>query len=118
MAVNYPIPEGIVGSDNRLVTVVDGSPITLYTSGAGTLQVYRISIEIVAHAYTSGTATYTVTWTENGVSQTAVVTAAVLNTVTGIVRLAMPDANTNITVQLTGPFVATVRIAAIVERLI
>jgi len=52
------------------------------------------------------------------VSQTAVVTGTVLNTVTGIVRLAMPDANTNIIVQLTGPFVATVRIAAIVERLI
>jgi hypothetical protein len=117
MAVSYPIPEGIVGSDNRLVTVVDGSPITLYTAGAGTLQVYRVSTEIDAHAYTSGTATLTVTWTENAVSQTAIVTAGAVNVVTGIVRLAMPDAGTNITVQLTGPFVATVRIATIIERL-
>jgi copper-binding protein NosD len=95
MAVSYPIPEGIVGSDNRLVTVVDGSPTILYTTVVvPATQVYRVSIEIVAHAYTSGTATYTVTWTENGVSQTAVVTGTALNTVTGIVRLAMPDANT------------------------
>lgn len=36
----------------------------------------------------------------------------------GIVRVAMPDAGTNITVQLTGPFVATVRIATILERLV
>jgi hypothetical protein len=118
MAISYPSPEGIVGTDNRLVTVVDGSPTTLYTTGAGVLQVYRVSTEIVAHAYTSGTATLTVTWTENGVSQTAIVTASVLNTVTGIVRVAMPDAGTNMTVQLTGPFVAIVRIATIIERLV
>lgn len=119
MAVNYSTPEGIVGVDNRLVTVVDGSPITLYTTGVvPSTQVYRVSTEIDAHAYTSGTATLTVTWTENGQAQTAVVTAGAANVVTGIVRVAMPDANTAITVQLTGPFVATVRIATIIERLV
>jgi len=119
MAVNYPIPEGIVGIDNRTgVTVADGSPITLYTAGAGLVQVYRVNTEIVAHAFTSGTATLTVTWTENSVSQTAVVTATALNVVTGIVRLAMPDAGTTITVQLTGSFTATVRVATVIERLV
>ena len=119
MAVSYPIPEGIVGTDNRTgLTSADGAPITLYTTGAGTTQVYRINTEIVAHAFTSGTATLTVTWTENGVSQTAIVTATALNVVTGIVRLAMPDAGTTITVQLTGSFTATLRVATIIERLI
>ncbi len=120
MAVNYPIPEGVVGVDNRTgVTAADGSPITLYTAGVMPVtQVYRVSTEIVAHAFTSGTATYTVTWTENGVSQTAVVAATALNVVTGIVRLAMPDANTAVTVQVTGVFVATLRIATILERLV
>ena len=116
----YTVPEGIVGVDNRGgVTVADGSPITLYTTAVmPALQVYRVSIEIDAHAFVSGTVTYTVTWTENTVSQTAIVTATALNVVTGIVRLAMPDANTAITVQLTGSFTATVRITAIIERLV
>ncbi len=119
MAITYPVPEGIVAIDNRTVTTADGSPITLYTTSiVPATQLYRVSTEIVAHAFTSGTATLTVTWTENGVSQTAVVTATALNVVTGIVRLAMPDANTIITVQLTGAFVATVRIATVLERLV
>ncbi len=109
----------ILGLDNRSgITAVDGSAITLFSVPAAvTLGIFRISIEIDATAFTSGTATYTGTWTENAVSQTAVVTATALNVVTGIVRLMMPDASTSITVQLTGVFVATVRISAVVERL-
>src|SRR5207249_4599770 len=111
----------IRGLDNRSgVTSADGAPIKLvdhllYNFPAKSL--FRVSNEIVATAFTSGTATYTVTWTENGVSQTAVVTANVLNVVTGIVRLAMPDTGTDIIVQLTGAFVATVRISACIEQM-
>lgn len=108
-------------SDNRSgLTAADGAAIKLvdhlvYNFPA--LTVFRVSCEICAHAYTSGTPTYTVTWTENGVPQTAVVTAAAVNVVAGIVRLAMPDAGTDIVVQLTTVFVATCRVFASVERM-
>jgi len=89
----------------------------LYAVPAGANQLFDAAIEIDATAFTSGTATYTMTYTENGVSQTIPVTATVINVVSGVRRLIQPDPSTNITVQLTGAFVATVRLSAAVMQL-
>ena len=108
----------IFGLDNRSgITAADGSPIVLYAVPAGANQLFDAAIEIDATAFTSATATYTMPYTENGVSQTIPVTATVINVVSGVRRLIQPDPSTNITVQLTGAFVATVRLSAAVMQL-
>lgn len=105
------------GVDNRSgVTSVDGSPITLYTSTAAN-QLYRASLHLNATAYTSGTATYTLAWTENSVSKTRAITAAAANTPAFDNFLIKPDNATAITAQLTGPFSATVTLATTVEQM-
>src|SRR5205807_4817662 len=108
----------IVGLDNRSgVTVVDGSPIVLFAVTAATNGLFRITADIFATAFTSGTATYTITWTENAVTRTLVVTATALNTLGTGTDLVNPDASTNITAQLTGVFTATVKVAGVVEQI-
>ena len=108
----------LLGLDNRSgITSADGSPITLYAVPAGAGQLFRITADIFATAFTSGTATYTITWTENAVTRTLVVTATALNTLGTGSDLINPDASTNITAQLTGVFTATVKVAAIVEQI-
>ena len=109
----------IYGLDNRTgLTAADVSPITLYTATAAN-QLYRVSLNIMATAYTSGTATYTLTYTTNGVAKTLAITATALNTPAyqaGV--LIRPDNGSAITVQLTGTFSATVEVAAAVEELV
>lgn len=106
------------GLDNRTgLTSPDASPITILTTPASSNLLYRVVIDVFATAYTSGTATYTLTWTENGVAKTLVVTAAALNTLGTATNLINPDSSTAVTVQLTGTFTATLKVAAVAERL-
>lgn len=111
----YGVP-AIFGIDNRTGrTAADGSAITLY-SVPSTTGLFQVIIDIFATAYTSGTATYTITWTENSGTRTLAVTATVLNTLGTAQALIRPDASTNITVQLTGTFTATVNVGAVVKQ--
>lgn len=98
------------------VSTPDSSPTTLYTT-TGTAQLYRVSLRINATSYTSGTATFTVSWTENGTVNTLTVSASATNTPSSITALIQPDNGTKITSELTGTFVATLNAAATVEEL-
>lgn len=107
----------IYGLDNRTgLTTADGSPITLYTS-TGVNQIYRISTDIFATAAVTGTANYTLTWTENSTTQTAVVSATAINVIGTSTQIIRPDSATAITAQLTGTFTGTFSVVGIVERI-
>jgi hypothetical protein len=107
----------IYGVDNRTgITSADGSAITLYTT-TGANQLYRVFFRIYCTAYTSGTPTYTLAWTENTASKTASINVTALNATSVQGGLIQPDNNTNITVQVTGTFTGTVKVGAAVERI-
>lgn len=107
----------IYGLDNRTgLTSADGASITLYTATAAN-QIYRVSADIFATAFTSGTATYTIAWTENSSSQSMAVTSTVLNTLGTASNMIRPDNGTAITAQLTGTFVGTFSLVGSVERI-
>lgn len=108
----------IIGIDNRTgLTAADASPITIH-SVTGSGRVYRVFLRIYATAYTSGIATYTMTWTENAVTKTYNASVSSLNGYSFQGMLLLPDTASNITVQLTGTFVATVKVTGVVERVI
>lgn len=107
----------IYGVDNRSgLTAADASAITLYTTTAAG-QMYRVVIRANATAFTSGMATYTFTWTENGVTQTRTAVVSALNTPAFSGTLIQPDNGTAMTVQLTGTFTATVSVGAAIEQI-
>lgn len=112
----YGVP-AIYGQDFRQGrTSADGATTTLYTAANGT-SAFRVDARIFATAYTSGTATYTITWTEHSTTQTIAVSATVINTPAFANTIIVPDNGTNITCQLTGTFTATVTVVANVEEL-
>lgn len=98
------------------VTAADGAPITIYTATNGT-SVLRITATIFATAFTSGTATYTIAWTQNGAAETLAVTSLILNTLGTATAIINPDNGTTVTGQLTGVFVATETLTGTVEQL-
>lgn len=103
------------GKDQRSgVTTADGSATTISTMATGAKAV-RFSLHLYLTAYTSGTATYTLSWTENSIAKSINVAASASNTPKTTTALAWPDDSTNVTIQLTGPFVATATIEAVVE---
>lgn len=107
----------IYGLDNRTgLTSADGAPVTLYTS-TGANQLYRVMADIFATAAVTGTANYTITWTENSTTQTATVSATAINVLGTNTQLIRPDNATNITVQLLGTFTGTFSVASAVERI-
>lgn len=114
--VGYGVP-AIVGLDNRTgLTGVDGAATTLYTAIAAN-SLFRISADIFATAAVTGTASYTIKWTENSTSQSMVVTATAVNTLGTQSNLIRPDNGTAITAQLTGVFTGTFSVAGLVEQL-
>lgn len=115
--VGLGVPAVYGVSNRKGLTTADGSPITLYTTVTAT-GLFRITLDIFATAFTSGTATLTITWTQNSVSKTLAVTATALNTLGTATDLINPDTGTAITVQLTGTFTATVDASAVVEQLV
>lgn len=108
----------IYGADNRRnLTNADGSPVTMYTVPAGHQHVYIIAVHVIATAFTSGTATYTLTWTENGVAKTLAVSVSAGNNPQSSLGWVRADASTAITVQLTGTFTATIDVAGVAVEL-
>src|SRR4029077_3846212 len=106
-----------VGFNNRHgLTTDDGSPVLLYISTTSTTELHWVAIHLFVTAYTSGTVTYTLAWTENGVSKTRAITGAALNAFSEDEVLICPDASTNVTIQRTGGATATVTAAAIIQR--
>lgn len=113
-----PITSALPGYDSRTgLTGADGAPITLLTTTAAG-QIYRVSADIFATAAVTGTANYTLTWTENSTTQTMLVTATVINTLGTASNIIRPDNATTITAQLTGTFTGTFSVVGLVERLI
>ncbi len=106
----------VYGIDNRTgLTGADGAATTLYTTVAAN-NIFRISADIFATAAVTGTATYTITWTENTTTQTMVVTATAINTLGTQSNLIRPDNATAITSQLTGVFTGTFTVVGLVEQ--
>ena len=109
----------IYGLDNREgLTAADASPITIYATPAGSNGLFRISGGLDVTAYTSGTVTYTITWTDvNGAAHTKTASlSAVGHADLNALGLERVKGGTNITVQLTGTFVATVSVDAASEQ--
>lgn len=112
----FGIP-AINGLDSRTgLTGADGAATTLYTATAAN-QLYRVSADIFATAAVTGTATYSITWTENATSQTMSVTATAVNTLGTASNIIRPDNGTAIKSQLTGVFTGTFTVAGLVEQL-
>lgn len=122
--VNYngvaTVGEGVValyGLDSRTgLTGADGAATTLYTAIAAN-NLFRVSADIFATAAVTGTATYSITWTENGTGQTMSVTATAVNTLGTASNIIRPDNGTAIKSQLTGVFTGTFTVAGVVEQL-
>lgn len=107
----------VYGLDNRTGrTTADGAPTTLYTATAAN-QIYRISADIFATASVTGTANYTITWTENSTTQTALVSATAINVLGTSTQIIRPDNGTAITAQLLGTFTGTFSVVGAVEQL-
>ena len=108
----------LYGLDNRTgLTTADSVATTLYTSTAAN-QLYRVSAQIFATAAVTGTASYTITWTEHGTTQTMVVTSTTVNTQATTNQIIRPDNGTAITARLTFAAASgTFSVAGLVEQL-
>ncbi len=107
----------LYGLDNRTgCTAADGVATTLYTTAAAN-QIYRVSADIFATAAVTGTANYTITWTENGTTQTSTVSATAINVLGTATNMIRPDNGTAITAQLLGTFTGTFSVVGTVERI-
>ena len=96
------------------VTAADTSPITIYSSTVSGTR-YEVKARILA---TSGSsATYTISWTEGGVAQKVALTITAVDTEVHDNFVIAPDANTNITAQITALTSSTVNVDAIVSVL-
>ncbi len=105
----------IVGLDNRMgLTAADAAAKTLFTTTAAG-QLFRLSARVLATAGSS--ATYTLTWTEDGAARTEALTVGAAGTEYAGTWLIQPDNATNITAQLTAISASTVNVAASVECL-
>jgi hypothetical protein len=98
------------------LTSGDGAAITLYTAVNGT-SVFRITADIFATAAVTGTAVYTLTWTQHATTQTLVVNSTTINTLATATDLINPDNGTAITARLTGSFTGTFTVSGLVEQL-
>ena len=96
------------------VTAADASAITIFSSTASGTR-YEVKARILA---TSGSsATYTISWTEGGVAQTVALTITAVDTEVHDNFVIAPDADTNITAQITALTSSTVNVDAIVSVL-
>ena len=107
----------IYGSDLRTgITAADASALTEYavTASGG---VFEVGGSFTCTAYTSGTVTYTITWTdENSTAHTLSGSLAGTGHVDFTPVTVRVKASTSITAQITGTFVATVSPVAIVKQ--
>jgi hypothetical protein len=110
----------LLGLDNRRgLTAADASPITLYTTTTAAGQLYRLTGRIFCTAGTTPSATYTLKWTEGGITVTKTLTVSAVGADAEFSALIQPDNGTAITAQLTAisGTGATVNVAASVEEL-
>ena len=96
------------------VTTTDASPITIYSSTASGTR-YEVKARILATAGSS--ATYTISWTEGGAVRTVALTVTATGTEVHDNFVIAPDANTDITAQITSLTSSTVNVDAIVSVL-
>ncbi len=101
----------IYGLDARVgLTAADGAAITLYAVPATANPRFVLAVSLVCQAYTSGTGTYTLTWTDpNGTTHTLTVSLSATGQAWPTVPMleVAVKPSTNITGQLTGTFVGT-----------
>ena len=96
------------------VTAADSSPITIFSSTQSGAR-YEVKARILA---TSGSsATYTISWTEGGAVRTVALTVTAAGTEVHDNFVIAPDADTNITAQITALTSSTVNVDAIVSVL-
>ena len=96
------------------ITAADASAITIFSSTASGTR-YEVKARILA---TSGTsATYKIVWTEDSVAQSVSLTITAVDTEVHDNFVIAPDANTNITAQITTLTSSTVNVDAIVSVL-
>ena len=92
----------IVGSDGRKgLTAVDSSPIQLGNDNNSPTVVYRITVRIYLTAGTSPSATYNVTYWENGIEGTISLVASAINTIYEATEIVQMDTSRYCTSQLT-----------------
>ena len=96
------------------VTAADASPITIFSSTQSGIR-YEVKARILATAGTS--ATYTISWTEGGAVRTVALTVTATGTEVHDNFVIAPDANTDITAQITALTSSTVNVDAIVSVL-
>ena len=96
------------------VTAADASPITIFSSTQSVTR-YEVKARILATAGSS--ATYTISWTEGGAAQKVALTITAVDTEVHDNFVIAPDANTNITAQITALTSSTVNVDAIVSVL-
>ena len=96
------------------VTAADASPITIFSSTSSGTR-YEVKARILATAGSS--AIYTISWTEGGVTQSVALTITAVDTEVHDNFVIAPDANTNITAQITSLTSSTVNVDAIVSVL-
>lgn len=96
------------------VTAADASPITIFSSTVSGTR-YEVKARILATAGTS--ATYTISWTEGGSVRTVALTVTAVGTEVHDNFIIAPDANTDITAQITSLTSSTVNVDAIVSVL-
>ena len=96
------------------VTAADASPITIFSSTVASTR-YEVKARILATAGSS--ATYKIVWTEGGVAQSVSLTVTAADTEVHDNFVIAPDADTNITAQITAITSSTVNVNAIVSVL-
>ena len=96
------------------ITASDASAITIFSTTGGGMR-YKIDASILATAGSS--ATYTLSWTEGGAVRTVALTVTATGTLEFANFIIQPDAETNITAQITALTSSTVNVAAIVSVL-
>lgn len=116
-------PVRVIGQDMRSgLTAADPSPITLYSAVSNRRLRLQANLGSGGGAWTSGTATYTVSWTDaiSNTVKTNVISVNGNNQLASIASMIIiASAGTNVTVQLTGSWAGgdTVTVTAIVEIL-
>ena len=96
------------------VTAADSSPITIFSSTVSGTR-YEVKARILATAGSS--ATYTISWTEGGAARTVALTVTAVGTEVHDNFVIAPNANTDITAQITSLTSSTVNVDAIVSVL-
>ena len=110
----FPIILGTI--DNRKgVTVADSSSIVLYTTTSAT-NVFRVCARILAIVGSS--ATYTISWKENGVTQSIALSVTAVNTEYHASFDIQPDSATTIIAKITALTSSTVNVESHVEEIV